>query len=83
MAAGTAVVAGAGSACDEVVGEAGVLVPPGDAEALAAAIEALLGDEPRRTLLAAAGRARAATFTWPATAVATRAAYVRAVEASR
>ena len=80
MAAGVAVVAGAGSACDEVVGDAGVLVPPRDVEAVAAAIDALLGDDARRRGLAAAGRARAAQFTWDATARGTRDAYRRALE---
>ena len=83
MAAGTAIVAGAGSASDEVVADAGVLVPPRDADALAAAIEALLGDEQRRLRLAAAGKARAAAYTWSATAVATHAAYARAAESAR
>lgn len=83
MAAGTAVVAGAGSACDEVVGDAGILVPPRDAAALADALAALLDDDARRARLAAAGRERARRFTWEATARATRAAYDRAVEAAR
>jgi hypothetical protein len=43
----------------ELLGPAGLLVPPGDAEALATACAALLGDEDRRARLGAAGRLRA------------------------
>ncbi len=39
--------------------EAGVLVPPGDERALADAVIAVLGDEPKRQAMGAAGRARA------------------------
>lgn len=80
MAAGTAVVAGSGSASEEVVGDAGVLVPPRDVAALAAAIDRLLSDDAGRARLAAAGKARCARYTWSATAAATRRAYVRAIE---
>lgn len=80
MAAGAPVIGGSGSSLDEVVGEAGVLVPPRDVDALAAALDALLSDDARRVRLGTAGRDRCARFTWDATARATRAAYVRAIE---
>jgi glycosyltransferase involved in cell wall biosynthesis len=61
MAAGLPVVASdVGGVAEAVVdGETGVLVPPGDAPALAAALERLVGDAARRRAMGAAGRARA------------------------
>ena len=47
-------------------GVEGLLVPPADAEALAAAIVALAADEPRRLAMAAAARRRAEDFGWDA-----------------
>ncbi len=60
MACRRAVVATRAGGIPEVVadGETGVLVPPGDEAAMAAAIVALLGDAPRRAALGEAGRAR-------------------------
>jgi glycosyltransferase involved in cell wall biosynthesis len=62
MAAGLPVVASAvGGVCEAVVdGETGLLVPPGDAGALAGAIERLLADGRLRREMGSAGRARAA-----------------------
>jgi glycosyltransferase involved in cell wall biosynthesis len=48
----------------EVGGDGVVVVPVGDPAALAAAAAAVLGDPERRGRLSAAGRARAADFTW-------------------
>jgi alpha-1,3-rhamnosyl/mannosyltransferase len=62
MAHGAAVVAAAATALPEVVGDAGVLVEPGDVEGWAAAIGGLLADPVRRRELGTAGRARAAGF---------------------
>jgi alpha-maltose-1-phosphate synthase len=78
MACGTAVVASAVGGIPEVVsdGETGLLVPPGDPEALAGALNALLGDPARADALGRAGRARAvAEFGWQAVAAQTAELY--------
>jgi glycosyltransferase involved in cell wall biosynthesis len=61
MAAGLPVVAsGVGGLSELVVdGETGILVPPGDVPALAAALGRLIADRELRRTLGAAGRARA------------------------
>jgi len=61
MAVGTPVVASADGALPEVLACCGVLVPPGDAAALARATVDLLADTPRREALGACGQARART----------------------
>jgi glycosyltransferase involved in cell wall biosynthesis len=75
MAAGAAVVAVATSSVPEVVGDAGLLVPRSDADLLAGALAPLLDDPARRAELGRRAAARAAGFTWDATARATRAVY--------
>ncbi|WP_374773330.1 glycosyltransferase family 4 protein [Streptomyces sp. NBC_01310] len=60
---GVPLVATAVGGVPELVGEGAVLVPPGDAGALASAVTGLLADPERRGALAAAGRVQAAT--WP------------------
>jgi glycosyltransferase involved in cell wall biosynthesis len=48
-----------------VVSDAGILVPPGDAPALAAALRRVLADAPLRQQLSATGRTRATSrFSW-------------------
>jgi glycosyltransferase involved in cell wall biosynthesis len=69
MAAGVPVVASDAGSLPEVLGTAAPLVPVGDVDALAGALRATLAlDGPAREAVIAAGRARAATFTWPACA---------------
>ena len=69
MACGLPVVAARGGALPEVVGDAGLLVPPRDPVALAAAIDKLLGDAPMRRRLGRAARKRVlARFRWEDTA---------------
>jgi len=68
MAAGVPVVATAAGAVPEVVGDAAELVAPGDPAALAGALARVIGDEALRATLIAKGRARAASFTWAASA---------------
>jgi glycosyltransferase involved in cell wall biosynthesis len=64
MACGTAVVASNSSSLPEVVGGAGVLVDATRPRQLVEAIESLLDSPARRAEFGAAGRRRAATFTW-------------------
>jgi glycogen synthase len=65
MAAGVPVVCSEADALPDVVGtEAGVLVPPGDADALAAAVLSLLDSPGSRARLSEAGRARARRYSW-------------------
>jgi glycosyltransferase involved in cell wall biosynthesis len=66
MAAGVPVVAWAAGSVPEVVGDAAILVPPGDIDALAKAMMVVLDDPTVRDDLAEAGRRRAASFTWAA-----------------
>ncbi|HEY8926825.1 MAG TPA: glycosyltransferase family 1 protein [Polyangia bacterium] len=68
MACGTPVVASDVSALREVSGGAAILVPVGDAEALAAQIAALVEDPRARAAASARGLARAADFRWERTA---------------
>lgn len=49
-------------------GVEGILVPPGDPEALATALGAVLGDPERARAMGERGRARAASFDWEALA---------------
>ncbi|MGW7193884.1 glycosyltransferase family 4 protein, partial [Streptomyces sp. NPDC054838] len=63
LRAGVALVATRVGGVPELVGDAAVLVPYGDAGALADAVTALLADPARRARLAAAGPVQAAT--WP------------------
>lgn len=64
----------------EAVGDAGVMVPPGDVDALATAIVELLRDDARRAELSSRARAAAAAFTADAVRPALVAALRTAVE---
>jgi phosphatidylinositol alpha-mannosyltransferase len=61
---------------------AGVLVPPGDAQALADAIDDLLGDDETRERMGRAGRSEAEQYAWPHIAARTLAVYERVTKAS-
>jgi glycosyltransferase involved in cell wall biosynthesis len=68
MACGVPVVATTGGALPEVVGDAGVLVPPGDSAALTRALVDLLDDPAARARAGQAGIARAGQLSWRRTA---------------
>ena len=78
MAAGVPVVATAVGAVPEVVGDAGLLVAPGDPDALAGALDRVLGDAEVRAGLATRGREQARRFTWDACAAGLRDLYAEA-----
>jgi phosphatidylinositol alpha-mannosyltransferase len=79
MAAGCAVVASDLPAFRAVVGSDGVFVPPGDPEALAAAIERLLGDETACTKLGEGAARRARGYRWEVVGGRYERAYVDAI----
>ncbi|NWH08282.1 MAG: glycosyltransferase family 4 protein [Alphaproteobacteria bacterium] len=69
MACGVPVVSTTGGSLPEIVGDAGLTVPPKDSEALAAAIARLLDDEALRTEMGERGRRRIhEKFLWSRTA---------------
>jgi glycosyltransferase involved in cell wall biosynthesis len=77
QACGLPVVASTFGGFPEVVdeGRTGLLVPPRDPAALAAAVQALLDDPARRAAMAAAAPAWAAQYSWPAVTERVEAAY--------
>jgi alpha-1,3-rhamnosyl/mannosyltransferase len=75
MSLGAPVLAADATSLPEVAGGAGRLLPPGDIDAWASAMIDLLADGAERERLSAAGRERAAGYTWARTAAATLAAY--------
>jgi glycosyltransferase involved in cell wall biosynthesis len=64
LATGLPVVASRIGGIPEAVGDAGILVPPDDPRALAAALDELIHDPGRRTALAQAARMRAEARDW-------------------
>ena len=64
MACGVPVVAARAAASPEVLGDAGLLVEPGEVAVMADAIEAVLSRPDLAARLRATGRQRAARFTW-------------------
>ena len=83
MGAGLPVLASDLPVVREVAGDVGVLVPVGDADAWAVALEQLVGDDAARAERGAAGRGVAARYTWAAAAQKTAAVYERAVARRR
>jgi len=72
MAHGVPCVAGNTGALPELAGDAALLVDPEDVGAIEVALEHALTDEELRERLSAAGRERAAAFSWERTASLTR-----------
>ncbi|HEV8681887.1 MAG TPA: glycosyltransferase family 1 protein [Actinomycetota bacterium] len=79
MVRGVPVVASAGSSLPEVTGDAALLAEPRSTGQLAAAIERVLAEEDLAARLSAAGRARAAGFSWERTARMTLQVYEKVV----
>ncbi len=79
MACGTPVVASRIAALEEVAGESALLVPPGDAQALADAIGFLLGDARECQRRGASGLERSRSYTWERCARLTAMAYREAL----
>lgn len=82
MSVGVPAVVSDAGAVVEVVGDAAEVAPARDVDAIAAALARVLCDEERRSELIERGRARAAQFTWDATADGLARLY-RRVEAER
>ena len=68
MACGTPVIVSDCASLPEVVGDAGLLVPPTDIEKLAESMNRLLKDDQLHAALREAGLKRAGQFTWKASA---------------
>ncbi|MBM4446963.1 MAG: glycosyltransferase family 4 protein [Chloroflexi bacterium] len=81
MACGAPVVSTTAGALPEVVGDAGILVPPADAQALTEAISALVVSPNKRNHLSRIGRKRIVQmFNWRNTAQRTVDVYTEAIE---
>ncbi len=77
MAHGKALVVGAETTCADIAGDAALCVDPNDDDAILEALRALVDDEALRARLGAAGRERAAAYTWERAARETRAVYAQ------
>ncbi|WP_241385659.1 glycosyltransferase family 4 protein [Rhodococcus sp. CH91] len=84
MSCATPLVASRAGAIPEVVGDAGLLVPPGDAQQLAAGLAALFDDPAERRGLGEKARARVLErYSWAAVAARTADVYERAITTHR
>ena len=81
MAQGTPTVTSRSTSTEEVAGDAALLVDPRDVSSITDALERALHDDSLRARLNAAGRERAATFTWARTASLVESAYREAMKA--
>ncbi len=80
MACGVPVITSDTSSLPEVVGEAGLKLPPKDVPALAETLARLLGDAPMRAHYREAGLARAQLFSWQRAAHETQSVYDQVYE---
>lgn len=83
MASGTPVIASRAASIPEVLGDAGILLPPDVPSAWTDAILQMMNDEPLRAAMRKKGLARAATFSWARTAQLTYDAYREASRTAR
>jgi glycosyltransferase involved in cell wall biosynthesis len=83
MACGVPVVSSNAASLPEVVGDAGIQLPPGDVRAWVRALDSLLGDPAARADLRVSGIARARRFSWSAAARQTLEVYRAATSGSR
>jgi glycosyltransferase involved in cell wall biosynthesis len=82
MAHGVPVVTSAGTATEEVAGDAALLVDPLDVDAIAGAMQRALDDPELASSLGAAAKERAASFTWQRSAELVAAVYLEAAGTS-
>jgi glycosyltransferase involved in cell wall biosynthesis len=82
MAHGVPVVTSAGTATEEVAGDAALLVDPLDVDAIAGAIQRTLEDRELASSLGTAAKQRAASFTWQRSAELVAAVYLEAARTS-
>ena len=68
MACGTPVITSNVTSLPEVIGDAGIMVSPEDAEAIASVTQRLIDNPSEKDRLIQAGLQRVKTFTWPAAA---------------
>lgn len=79
LAAGCPTITSPDSSLDEVAGDAALIVPCGEPEALKVALETLCTDSAKRSQLRERGLAQASKFTWKACALETLAFWRRAL----
>lgn len=81
MSCGAPVISTTAGALPEVVGDAGILIPPGDTQAIVNAVISLLDNKAKRREMAAAGKERVRRlFTWDNTAKQTADYYREAID---
>jgi glycosyltransferase involved in cell wall biosynthesis len=83
LASGTPVIATRTSSVPEVLGSSGVMVPPADTEALAAAMQQLLDEPTKRARLRDGCLAQSSRFSWTEAARRTLAVYARSTSQTR